>query len=115
MLLFFHCNTRQHNKEIPENAVDLTLTFSLHTILMYYFYVIQNEMTQLYFGSTNNLKRRLTEHQSDKSFATKGHHWKLIYYEAYYAESDAREREYQIKNNTGSKKHLLNRIARSRL
>ena len=80
---------------------------------VYYFYVIKNELDQLYFGSINNLKRRLKEHQHGQSFSTKGLDWVLIYYEAYYAESDAREREYKVKNNTGSKKHLLNRIHRS--
>lgn len=81
---------------------------------MFYFYLIQNEFQQLYFGSTNDLKRRLKEHQSGQSFATKGANWQLLYYEAYISESDAREREHKVKNNTGSKKHLLKRIERSR-
>ena len=81
---------------------------------MYYVYVIENEIGELYYGSTNDLKRRLVEHQSGKSFATKGHNWILIYYEAYRNETDARIREQQIKHNGGTKKHLKNRIVRSR-
>ncbi|MAZ29719.1 endonuclease [bacterium] len=81
---------------------------------MYYVYVLQNELEELYFGSTSDLKRRLSEHQSGKSFATKNSDWKLVYYEAYFSESDAHEREHKIKSNTGTKKHLLNRIAKSR-
>lgn len=82
---------------------------------MYYVYVIKDELDNLYFGSTNDLKRRLKEHQSGLSVYTKrSNTWKLIYYEAYAAESDARERERKIKNNTGTKKHLLNRIDKSR-
>jgi len=82
---------------------------------MYYCYVIENEMNELYFGSTNDLKRRLHEHQANKSFATKGHDWTLIYYEAYRNEADARTREQKLKRNGGTKKHLKKRIAESRL
>jgi putative endonuclease len=81
---------------------------------MYYVYVIENENHELYFGSTNDLKRRLVEHQSGKSIATKGHNWMLIYYEAYQNETDAREREQSIKRYGGTKKHLKERIQRSR-
>jgi putative endonuclease len=81
---------------------------------MFYVYVLENEIGELYFGSTNDLKRRLREHQSGKNFATKGDNWVLIYYEAYRSETDARAREQSIKRNGGTKKHLKNRIARSR-
>ena len=82
---------------------------------MYYFYVIQDELENLYFGSTNDLKRRLKEHQDGLSVYTKrSNAWSLIYYEAYKSETDAREREQKVKNNTGTKKHLLNRTIRSR-
>lgn len=82
---------------------------------MFYFYIIQDSLDNLYFGSTNNLKRRLKEHQNGTSVYTKrSKDWELIYYEAYCSESDAREREQKVKNNAGSKKHLLNRIIRSR-
>lgn len=81
---------------------------------MHYVYVIENELQELYFGSTNDLKRRLHEHQSGKSVATKGHNWVLVYYEAYRSETDARVREQAIKHFGGSKKHLKSRIVRSR-
>jgi putative endonuclease len=81
---------------------------------MYYFYVIEDELGELYFGSTNDLKRRLKEHQEGKSLATKGREWTLIYYEAYRNEKDARDREQKVKRYGGTKKHLKNRIKRSR-
>ena len=81
---------------------------------MYYVYVLENEIGELYFGSTGDLKRRLREHQSGKSFATKGDNWTLIYYEAYRSETDARVREQSIKRYGGTKKHLKQRVARSR-
>lgn len=81
---------------------------------MFYFYVIENDLGELYFGSTNNLKRRLGEHQEGNSFATKGSNWTLIYYEAYRSEGDARIREQKVKKFGGTKKHLKNRIMHSR-
>ena len=81
---------------------------------MYYFYVIESDLGELYYGSTNDLKRRLEEHQAGKSFTTKGSDWTLVYYEAYRAEADAREREQRVKRFGGSKKHLKNRTRRSR-
>jgi putative endonuclease len=81
---------------------------------VFYFYVIENDLGELYFGSTNDLKRRLREHQTGKSFATKGHNWRLIYYEAYASETDARLREQKVKKYGGTKKHLKNRIMHSR-
>jgi putative endonuclease len=83
-------------------------------ITMFYFYVLENELQELYFGSTTDLKRRLFEHQAGKSIATKGHDWVLIYYEAYRNEHDARVREQAVKRYGGTKKHLKSRIANSR-
>jgi putative endonuclease len=81
---------------------------------MFYFYVLENQDGQLYFGSTNELKRRLGEHVTGKSFATKGSNWKLIYYEAYAAESDARAREQRIKSFGQACTQLKKRIINSR-
>ncbi len=81
---------------------------------MYYVYVIQNELDELYCGSTNDLKRRLKEHVNGKSFATRGCTWKLVYYEAYNSEDDARDREQRIKNHGQSWNQLKKRITRSR-
>lgn len=60
---------------------------------MYYVYLIKNEKNEIYYGSTNDLRRRFAEHNSNKSFSTKGHKWKLVYYESYHSETDARNRE----------------------
>ena len=59
---------------------------------MYYVYVLRERLTRrLYYGYTNNLKRRLAEHQKNGSS-------ELVYYEAYKAEADARRRERQLKH-----------------
>ncbi|MDP2923203.1 MAG: GIY-YIG nuclease family protein, partial [Candidatus Omnitrophota bacterium] len=54
---------------------------------MYYIYMLKNETTnELYYGYTNNLERRIAEHNKKQK-------WELIYYEAYKSELDARDRE----------------------
>lgn len=66
----------------------------------------------MYFGSTSDLKRRFAEHQAGKCFTTsvKGINWTLLYYEAYKTEDGARKRESRVKNNGGTKYHLVRRI-----
>lgn len=80
---------------------------------MYYVYLIQNETGEVYYGSTNDLRRRLTEHNEGKSFSTRGHEWKLVYYEAYCAEKDARFREQQLKHYGQALTHLKKRLRHS--
>lgn len=80
---------------------------------MFYFYLIQNELHELYYGSTNDLKRRIFEHNNGKSVSTKYHKWKLIYYEAFTAEKDAREREQSLKHYGQSLAHLKKRLKNS--
>ena len=80
---------------------------------MYYLYVLQNHNSELYFGSTNDLKRKISEHQSGCSKATRGKDWKLIYYEAFCNETDAREREHQIKYHGQAKRWLKRRLRNS--
>ncbi len=61
---------------------------------MFYVYVLKSSKDEeLYIGSTNDLKRRIKEHQSGKSFSTNLRRpLELIYYEAYKKEKDARLR-----------------------
>jgi len=86
---------------------------------MYYVYVLKNEETkELYYGYTNNLKRRLKEHNpalisQRRPLEKINAGWRLIYYEAYTSELDAREREKKLKHYGQSRKHLVNRIKRS--
>ena len=52
----------------------------------------------LYIGSTNDLRRRLKEHNAGKSFSTKYRvPFKSVYYEAYLSEKDAGQREHNLK------------------
>lgn len=74
---------------------------------MYFVYVLKiNHNKELYYGYTNNLERRLEEHNVSNG-------WKLIYYEAYLSESDARNREERLKHYGQSRTHLKSRIKES--
>ena len=82
---------------------------------MFYFYVLKSEKDGfIYFGYTNNLKRRLIEHNSGETQSTKGYQpLYLVYYEAYLSEEEAKHREYSIKLNGRAKVQLMNRIRKS--
>jgi putative endonuclease len=79
---------------------------------MWYFYILQSEKdSKLYFGSTNDLRRRLTEHNSGLVKSTKPRTpFKVVYYEAYLDEKSARNRESKVKSSRGSRQALLLRI-----
>jgi len=79
---------------------------------MFYLYILGSKKDkELYIGSTNNLKKRLKEHNSGKVPSTKPRiPFKLLYYESYLDEQDARERESKIKLRGQARVHLLKRL-----
>ena len=81
---------------------------------MYYVYILKiisnnesKDKRKLYIGSTDDLKRRLKEHQKKKWIFV------LIYYEAFLSEKDAREREKQLKHFGKAYQELKKRIENS--
>ena len=84
---------------------------------MFYVYVIKSVKDgDLYTGSTNDLKKRLSEHNAGKVSATSPRRpFKLLYYEAYLAEGDARLREKALKLRGQARVHLLRRLGKSLL
>lgn len=82
---------------------------------MYYVYVIKSlKDNKLYLGSTNNLRRRLLEHNNGKSQSTKSRRpFELRYYEAYFIEDDARKRESSLKKDGRALAQLKSRIKES--
>ena len=74
---------------------------------MHYVYMLRNEKTkELYYGYTNNLKRRFTEHNQKQKCDP-------IYYEAYKAELDARNRERRLKQYAQTLTALKGRLKES--
>ncbi len=79
---------------------------------MLYVYVLKSEfMKEIYIGSTNDLRRRLREHNSKLEISTKRYApWSVYYYEAYLTEKLARIREKRLKNNGNAIRELKKRI-----
>ncbi|MFH1575380.1 MAG: GIY-YIG nuclease family protein [Candidatus Nealsonbacteria bacterium] len=70
----------------------------------WYVYVLQNKTQSWYIGSTNDLRKRILQHNSGKSRSTKhGVPWKIIYCEISINKQDARARERYLKSGMGRK------------
>ena len=85
---------------------------------MYCIYVIQHDITrQIYIGKTNDLKRRIEEHNSGQQKATrrKNGKWFLIYAEIYRSQKDTDRREKMLKQHGSNKRWLKDRIQNSLL
>lgn len=81
---------------------------------MFYTYVLQNKIGELYTGYTSDLKNRFREHNQKLNLSTKkGVPWVIIYYEASLTETDARRREKYLK--TTQVRRLLKRRLRDYL
>jgi len=82
---------------------------------MFYVYVLKSSKdTNLYYGSTNDLRRRLTEHNLGKVRSTKTRGpFELRYYEAYFNEVDARSREWSLKKDGKALAQLRRRLENS--
>lgn len=82
---------------------------------MYYLYVLKSlKDGNLYLGSTNNLQRRLLEHNSGRSQSTKNRRpFELRYYEAYFEEESVRKRETSLKKDGRALAQLKIRINKS--
>lgn len=82
---------------------------------MFYSYILKSKKdSDLYIGSTNNLKERFKKHNSGKVFSTKARRpMEIIYYEAYKSEKDARKREHNLKLRSRALAQLKKRIKES--
>jgi len=74
--------------------------------MKYYVYILKSEkVDKTYVGMTNDIERRLKEHNSGKSIYTKKYiPWKLIYKEELRDRNKAREKEKYIKSASGRRK-----------
>ena len=82
---------------------------------MFYMYIIQSTKDDfIYLGSTKDLKQRFVEHNSRKVESSKSHlPYRLLYYEAYLSEKDARIRESMLKLRGQARVQLMNRLKHS--
>ncbi len=79
---------------------------------MYFVYLIvskNKKKTISYVGYTNNVEKRLKNHNDSKGAKfTRGRKWKLIYFKNYYSKTKALKEEYKLKKNY----YLRNKIKR---
>lgn len=82
---------------------------------MFYVYLIKSKKdSNFYIGSTNDLKRRVEEHNNGLVFSTKSRKpFELVYYEAYKSEKDARHREKNLKLKSRAFAQLKKRVTES--
>ncbi|MBP9827686.1 GIY-YIG nuclease family protein [Patescibacteria group bacterium] len=82
----------------------------------WFFYVLQSmkEGNYFYKGSTNDLERRLHQHNTGEVDSTRPYRpFRLVYYEAYTNELTARLRESSVKKSGSISVPLLRRIKES--
>ena len=83
---------------------------------MHCVYLLFNtETSKFYVGATNNLKRRLLEHQNGENVSTKykSPHWQLAYIEFYKSKTDALIREKKLKSHGSGIVEIKKRITHS--
>jgi len=79
---------------------------------MYYTYILKSQKDDKYYiGFSSDLKKRFEQHTLGKVNATKNRRpLKLIYYEAYQTENNARLREKSLKKFGSAYSGLIKRI-----
>ncbi len=79
---------------------------------MYYVYILKSHKNgRFYTGSTDDIKKRLSEHNSGKSKATRyTRPFELVYQESYNTRAEAYQRELYLKTGHGRTelKNLIN-------
>ena len=81
----------------------------------YFVYLIVSNLNNnkkiSYVGYTNNLKKRLNLHNSNKGAKfTRGKKWKLVYYKKYDSRSTAMKNEYLLKKNYKLRKQIKKKL-----
>lgn len=78
---------------------------------MFYVYILRTSANTLYIGQTNNLEKRLREHQNKSSRSAKYVRYfnfvELVYSEKYVTRREAMQREGQLKRWSRAKKEAL--------
>ena len=82
---------------------------------MFYVYVLKSKKdNELYLGFTNNVERRIKEHNQGLVASTKSRRpFDGIYWEGYKSEEDARKREQNLKLRSRAFAQLKRRILNS--
>ena len=80
--------------------------------MLFYVYLIKTIKgfkNKSYVGFTNNIKSRLTKHNSNKGAkATKGYKWELVFKKSFRNKSKALSYEYKLKKDKLKRNYLIN-------
>ena len=79
---------------------------------MYNVYILYSpSLSRYYVGYTNNISRRMSEHNRKKGkYTDAGIPWELVYTETFKTRNDAKERETYIKSRK-SKEYIRNLVS----
>ena len=80
--------------------------------MTYFVYLIVSKLKKnkkiSYVGYTNNLKKRLSLHNTGRGAKfTRGKKWKLVYYEKYDSKSEAMKNEFKLKKNYNLRNKII--------
>lgn len=78
--------------------------------MVYFIYLLRCSDNSLYCGQTNDLKRRVEEHNRNRSkskYTRTRKPVRLVYFEKYKTVNEALKREFEIKKMTKAKKEML--------
>lgn len=79
--------------------------------MLYFVYILRTSSNTLYIGQTNNLEKRLKEHQNKTTKSARYikyfDSFQLVYSEKHPTRIEAMRREYQLKHWTKAKKEAL--------
>ena len=79
--------------------------------MSYYVYMLRNitnNKKKTYVGDTNNLKKRVIKHNSNKGAkSTKGYKWELIFKKKFLSKSKAMSYEYKLKKDRKKRSSIL--------
>jgi putative endonuclease len=74
----------------------------MEKVSTYYVYVLQNAKGNLYKGFTSDIAKRLREHNTGVTKATRlGAPWKVVYFEEFDSKEEAIKREKYFKSAAG--------------
>ena len=80
------------------------------TYFVYMLKCVSSSSKKTYVGYTNNIKKRLYSHNSNKGAKfTKGNSWELIYKKKFITKSEALSYEYKLKHDRKKRLNIYNK------
>ena len=75
---------------------------------VYFIHSVDNKKNKSYVGYTNNLKKRIFLHNTNKGAkSTRGYKWKIIFKKKFNSKSKAMSFEYKLKKNRLLRKKII--------